>query len=199
MSKFLTPFKGWRVVSGTLQPDRTVLGYHQRDQDVRGHCYLRDCRRSCHVDHARLIEQGLGALRIDQVKRTMACGRIDGCNMEWTEDKRRESFSIGALVGRPAVALRIRCGKCNAAQEIAPEAMIRRLSAEGKGDRSTGFGDVAQLLTAPCKACGWSGWAVEVAWPDPATIGGRRKIQEAEAKARAVAAGSGLPKDPLAF
>lgn len=185
------PPPGWTIASGVLTPDRTVRGYLAREQDVKGRCYQRDCRRTCHVDHARLHEQGLGALKIQQVKQLLRCARLDTCALEFHEDLNAESLKLRNLTGRAAVSLRILCQGCGASRTVSPKAMVARLKSEGKGDETTETRDLAGLLSAPCKACGKVTWAVDVLWPNPATIGGRRQIDAAMAGTRA--------KDPLEF
>ena len=186
-----SPPPGWTIANGILTPDRSVRGYLARDQDVKGRCAQRDCRRTCHVDHARLHEQGLGALKIDQVKRLLRCARLDTCALEFHEDLTAESLKLGDLTRRPAVSLRILCRGCGASRAVSPRAMIAKLTSTGKGDGATETRDIARLLTAPCKACGKVTWAVDVLWPDPKTIGGKRQIHAATVGT--------LPKDGLEF
>lgn len=170
---------GWHIASGILQVDRTIRGYCARRQDVVGRCFARDCRRTLRLDINRIVGDGLGALRIDQVKALYRCGRLDGCSMAYQDDLKAESLKLGALCRRPAVAVALRCGACKAILKIAPEHMIARLQAEGKGGSDTEVRDLAALLSGPCKACGKVAWDVQVAWPDPNTWGGRRTIDQA--------------------
>lgn len=191
-SKSHTPPPGWTLASGMLQPDRSIAGYALRGQDVNGRCYQRDCRRSCHIDHKRIIERGLGALQIEQVKRTFRCSRLDHCAIEWHEDLKAESVQLGFLAGRAAVVLVIRCAGCGASLEVPPEAMIARLVADKRGGATTRTHELPDLLSGACKACGKTQWTVAVKWPDPNTWGGQRAIDLA---ARTPAA----HKDPLEF
>jgi hypothetical protein len=185
------PPPGWTIASGVLTPDRTVRGYLAREQDVKGRCYQRDCRRTCHVDHARFHEQGLGALKIEQVKQLLRCARLDTCALEFREDLNAESLKLRNLTSRPAVSLRILCRGCGAIRSVSPAAMIARLKAQGKGDETTETRDLAGLLSASCKVCGKVTWAVDVLWPDPKTMGGQRQIHAATVGT--------LPKDGLEF
>lgn len=173
------PPRGWLVVAGTLSLDQSIAGYFARDHDVRGRCFTRDCRRHCHVDHARLVAAGLGALTIDQVKRSLACGRLDGCSMEWQDNPKRSSLPLIVLRGRLAVRIRIKCRMCGTMSQVTPEAMIARLQAEQKGSDKTLVSELAGLLSKPC-ACGKTAWAVDVAWPDPNTLGGRKALEQAQ-------------------
>lgn len=173
------PPKGWTILSGTLTLDKSIAGYFARDHDVRGRCYQRDCRRNCHIDHARLMEKGLGTLSIDQVKAMMKCHRLEGCGLEWQENPNRSTVPLLILRGRLAVKIRIKCRQCGGVSLVAPETMITRLQAEKKGDDRTLVSAIPGLLTKPC-ACGKTAWDVDVAWADPNTIGGRRQLEQAQ-------------------
>lgn len=186
-----SPPPGWTIAGGVLTPDRTVRGYLAREQDVKGRCAQRDCRRTCHVDHARLHEQGLGALKIQQVKHLLRCARLDTCALEFYEDLNAESLKLRNLTGRAAVSLRILCKGCGASRTVSPKAMVARLKGAGKGDETTETRDIPALLSASCKACGKVTWAVDVLWPDPKTMGGKRQIHAAQV--------GPLPKDGLEF
>ena len=186
------PPAGWHIASGILQVDRTVRGYYTRRQDVVGRCHTRDCRRTLHVDIKRLHADGLGALRIDQIKTLFRCGRLDGCSLDFHNDLKAESLKVSTLCRRPAVAIALRCVGCGVVLKIAPEHMIERLQAEGKGGGDTEVRDLAPLLSGPCRACGKAAWDVQVAWPDPETWGGQRTID----LARPTTSG---PIDPLDF
>ena len=186
------PPAGWQIASGILQADRTVRGYFTRHQAVSGRCHARDCRRTCHIDVDRLQADGLGALRMDQVKSLFRCARLDGCALVFHDDLKAESLKLSVLCGRPAVAIHLRCRGCKELLKIAPEHMIARLQAEGKGGGDTEVRDLVGLLTGACKACGKVAWDVQVAWPNPATWGGRRTIE----MARPTTTG---PIDPLEF
>jgi hypothetical protein len=186
------PPAGWLIASGILQADRTVRGYYTRHQAVAGRCHARDCRRTCHIDIDRLHADGLGSLRMEQVKALFRCQRLDGCALVFYDDMKAESLKLDKLCRRPAVALLLRCRECKELRRIAPETMIARLRAEGKGGGDTEVRDLAALLTGACKACGKVSWNVQVAWPDPETWGGRRMID----LARPTTTG---PIDPLEF
>lgn len=186
------PPVGWQIASGILQVDRTIRGYHTRHQGVVGRCHTRDCRRTLHLDIKRIHAEGLGALRIDQVKALFRCGRLDGCSLAFQDDLKGESLKLSALCRRPAVAIALRCDGCNLVLKIAPEHMIARLREEGKGGGDTEVRDLAGLFSGACKACGKAAWEVRVSWPDPDTFGGRRLID----LARPTTAG---PINPLDF
>jgi hypothetical protein len=186
------PPAGWLIASGILQVDRTVRGYYTRRQEVSGRCNLRDCRRTCHIDAARIHAQGLGSLRMEQVKAWFRCQRLDGCGLVFHDDQKAESLKLSALCRRPAVAIQLRCGECKFDLKIPPEQMIGRLQVEGKGGGETEVHDLPGLLTGACKGCGKVAWSVQVAWPDPHTWGGQRTID----LARPTETG---PVDPLDF
>jgi hypothetical protein len=186
------PPAGWLIASGILQADRTVRGYHTRRQGVSGRCHARDCRRTCHIDVARLHADGLGALRMDQVKALFRCGRLDGCALAFHDDLKAESLKLATLCRRTAVTVQLHCRACGARLKIAPEQMIVRLEAEAKGGADTEVRDLPGLLSGACKACGKTAWDVQVAWPNPETWGGRRMID----MARPTTSG---PIDPLEF
>lgn len=176
MHRDLKPPTGWKIIAGTLALDQTISGYLARDHDVRGRCYQRDCRRNCHIDHARIVEHGLGALKIDQVKTAMRCARLEGCGIEWLENPNRATLPLMVLRGRVAVKVRIVCRGCATVSLVSPETMIARLKAEGLGDDSTTIAAIPGLLKKVC-ACGKTAWEVNVAWPDPNSYGGRSTIE----------------------
>lgn len=186
------PPAGWLIASGILQADRSVRGYYTRRQDVSGRCHTRDCRRTCSIDIKRLHADGLGSLRMDQVKSLLKCGRLDGCSMVFHDDLKAESLKLSSLCRRQAVTVQLRCRACGGLLKVAPEHMIQRLQSEGKGGGDTEVRDLAGLLSGACKTCGKTGWDVQVAWPDPQTWGGRRTID----LARPTTSG---PIDPLDF
>lgn len=186
------PPNGWLISSGILAPDRTVRGYHARRQGVSGRCHARDCRRTCHIDIERLQKDGLGALRMEQIKALFCCQRLDGCALVFYDDLKSESLKVSTLCRRAAVTIQLRCRACKVVLNIAPEQMIARLQAEGKGGGDTEVRDLPGLLTGACKACGKIAWDAQVAWPNPETWGGRRMID----LARPTVSG---PVDPLDF
>lgn len=181
MARYPKPPAGWIVVSGTLQMDRSIAGHLVRDHDVRGRCYMRDCKRSCHIDHRGLVERGLGVLTVDQVKKTMVCSRLDGCGLYFTGDPSRESLPLAALTGRLAVKVRVLCRSCGKGSAVTPETMVQRLKKMGKGDEMTRTSEIASHFTKACD-CGKTHWQVDVQWPDPNTMGGRRALEQAEAE-----------------
>lgn len=186
------PPKGWFIASGVLQVDRTVTGYCTRRQDVVGRCWARDCRRTLNLDLARILRDGLGALRITQVKDLYRCSRLDGCSLAFTDDLKAESLKLSVLCRRPAVTIQLRCDACKAQLRISPEHMIARLKADGRGGEDTEVRDLKPLLTGACKACGKVAWDVQVSWPDPNTYGGSRMIDMAKPTTTG-------PIDPLDF
>ena len=95
-----TPPEGWTAVYGLLEWTTTVAGYAARGDAVKGRCHLRDCRRTCQIDMARLVEGGSGGCRSRRSS--------DGCDAAGRRDARwngsrsgRSAFgSTGCWAGR---------------------------------------------------------------------------------------------------
>jgi hypothetical protein len=161
-----TPPEGWTAIYGLLQPTTTIAGYAARGDEVKGRCHQRDCRRTCHIDMPRLVESGFGRVPIEAVKRLLRCSRIDGCAMDWFEE-RPIGFRLDWLLGRPHVAIRFMCVGCKFHRTALPDRVVAKLQA--KGPSASNDATVEKLAKMPmeaCKNCGKNNWRVDVLWPD---------------------------------
>lgn len=160
------PPAGWLIAhGGEFSPDLTVAGYFARRREVRGLCRQRDCRRSCDIDCERLTHQGLGALRVHELKPLFKCGRLGGCALEFHEQYGIE-LSLSMLAKLEPVYLRITCAKCRKPRLARPAAVIARLIAEGTGGHDTPLEKLAGLIRGPCPACETKRWEVAAFWLD---------------------------------
>lgn len=160
------PPAGWVIAhGGELSPDQTVAGYFARRREVRGVCRQRDCRRSCEIDFARLTQQGLGALRVHELKPLFKCGRLGGCALEFHEQY-GHVLTLSSLARLDNVYLRISCAKCRKPKLARPAAVVARLLAEGTGGHETPLEQVAGLIRGPCPACQAKRWEVAAFWLD---------------------------------
>ncbi len=165
---------GWLAQDGLLQPDRSIAGYLARGQEVSGRCHLRDCRRTCLIDTARLTAQGFGRLPIEAVKRWMRCARMEGCALDFHEET-SGGLPIDSLRGRARVAIRFKCTACGFHRTALPDQILAKLRAMGgTASHDATVQKVAGLAKEPCKSCGKTDWRVDVLWPDPNSEGGRR-------------------------
>ena len=160
------PPPGWVIAhGGELSPDLTVAGYFARRREVRGVCRQRDCRRSCDIDVARLTQQGLGALRVHELKPLFKCGRLGGCALEFHE-KYGQELALSVLARLDAVYLRIACAKCRKPRLARPREVIARLVAEGTGGPDTQLEALAGAIRGACPSCQTKGWEVTAFWLD---------------------------------
>jgi hypothetical protein len=150
---------------GELSPDLTVAGYLARRREVRGVCRQRDCRRSCEIDCARLAQQGLGALRVHELKPLFKCARLGGCALEFHEQYGHE-LTLAVLARLERVHLRISCAKCRKPKLVRPAAVVARLIEEGTGGHDTPLEKLAGLIRGACPACQTKRWEVAAFWLD---------------------------------
>lgn len=171
------PPEGWTAFNGVLRPDRTVDGYVARLQEVRGHCYFRECKRSCRFELQRMQAAGWGRIDIGLIQKFYRCQRPDGCGLEYSEEPRTGSLPLRALLGRSHVSAKIACESCKFFRRVSIEGLIKKLRAEGVGDEATSFTEVAPLIKGACK-CGRKSWKVEILWPNTDTLGWRQGLRD---------------------
>jgi hypothetical protein len=177
------PPDGWTAIYGLLERTTTVAGYAARGDEVKGRCHLRDCRRICHIDMPRLVEGGYGRVPVESLKRLARCSRIEGCAIDWFEE-RPIGFRLSWLLGRPYVSIRFQCEACKFHRTALPDQVLAKLRAKGPGAADDATVDtLAKLPMGPCKACGKTRWKIEVLWPNVNSAGYRaaqaRKEREA--------------------
>ena len=167
------PPDGWLALDGLLVPSATVAGYAARGDEVKGRCHLRDCRRTCHIDMPRLVEGGYGRLPVEALKRLARCGRIEGCAIDWFEE-RPIGFRLSWLIGRPHVSIRFMCKTCKFHRTTLPDRVLAKLREKGPGvaDDAT-VQKLAKLPMEACKNCGKKDWRVDVLWPNVNSAGYR--------------------------
>lgn len=158
---------GWTISpSGRVSPDTSVAGYAARHVEVAGRCYQRDCRRTCSIDTKDLVSRGLGRLAVSDLRRTLLCGRLGGCGMDFSETER---FPLRLQsVGREGFALEIRCRTCRKSHVSGVAAIAAKLAKEGAGGGDTPLAQVSAAIKGPC-GCGAKSWEVELLFCDPAS------------------------------
>lgn len=161
------PPPGWTVANGQLEPDRTVSGYLARGCEVRGRCHLRDCRRTCHLDFARMVQLGQGKLSVRDLLPTFKCVRLGGCALDFHEEGGMEP-TLGSLQHRGHAAIRFGCLGCRRAVVVRPAQVLAKLTATGAKDPyDTPLSKVGGYVTRPCPHCKGRRWNVDVLWHDP--------------------------------
>jgi hypothetical protein len=157
------PPPGWLVMDKQLAVDGSVAGYLARGRDVIGRCYQQDCRRRCDLPLEKLVSRRLGSLRVSDLKPLLRCSRLGGCSLDITESGGRE-VTLGSLVGRPYVGVRIACSHCQKATIAKPETVIARLTKEGLGGGEMPVDTLAAVIRRPCSGCKHRSWVVSVLW-----------------------------------
>jgi|GEM_PF-4531294 len=112
------------------------------------------------------MQQGLGALRVHELKPLFKCGRLGGCALEFHEQY-GHVLTLSSLARSPSVHLRIVCAKCRKPKLAKPAAVIARLTAEGTGGHETPLDQLAALIRGPCPSCQAKRWEVAAFWLDP--------------------------------
>lgn len=163
------PPPGWTIDSGRLAEDPRVAGYIARNCAVRGHCHLRDCRRSVHLALDQMAKDGQALLPMRQVLQTLRCNRLSGCAIAWTEDPSLTP-TLGMIVHREHVAIEVRCiGPCKSPAFVTTVgAFIARLQAARTGGPDTPLNKLVEAIPEPCGACkNPAFWRADVLWYDP--------------------------------
>jgi ribosomal protein S27AE len=150
---------GWRVEGAVLQADETIAGYAARDVDVRGTCYLRNCKRSYWFDWTEWLALGMAQVPLRRIQEMLRCHRLTGCNLHFQEQGGRE-LTLG-LLNRDGVLIRIACGKCGSFRLVRPASLIRRLKADQRGGDATLLAEVAVASNKPCGKCRATTWTAD--------------------------------------
>jgi hypothetical protein len=167
------PPEGWLALDGLLVRDATVNGYAARGDEVKGRCHQRDCRRTCQIDMARLVESGFGRLPVEAIKRWLRCSRPEGCALDFQEE-RPVGLRLKWLLGRAHVTVRFTCQACKFHRDALPDRVFAKIQAKGPGaaDDATVEG-LGKLPMEPCKNCGKRVWRIEVLWANVNSMGWR--------------------------
>lgn len=150
---------GWRIEGAVLKPDETVAGYMARDVDVRGRCYLRNCRRSYWFDYGEWIALGMGRVPLRRIQDTLRCHLLTGCNF-YFEEKGGAALTLRFL-DRDQMFVRIACARCHAFRLVRARTLIRKLETERRGGPETTLADLAGLPAKPCHKCKGAAWTVD--------------------------------------
>jgi hypothetical protein len=162
------PPPGWAIANGALAEIRSVVGYMQRDCQVRGNCSLRECRRSVFLEWPDLVRRGQALLQVQEVQDAFRCSRIGRCAITWIEEPTRK-VTLGDLAGRDHIAVQLRCigPKCGSAHVTTVATMIARLRAQGAGGPETDAMRLSDSIPSPCSKCGGRFWRTEILWHNP--------------------------------
>ncbi len=165
---FEDPLKGWVSLSGILQPGGSVADYAIRLQRVLGSCHDEFCRRRVTIDCTELRRKGLGQVMMYQVKKLAVCNHIDGCTLQFHDEKPDNPLTLRHLLGRSNVRLRVACqGKdCKHFRIWRVEEMIAGLKEHDRGGDYTDVTALGGLLKAPCPTCKGERWRVEILMAD---------------------------------
>ena len=154
LSQWLVP--GWQVDRTRLQivTINTVLGFHQRKQQVLLRCRKRDCHRRVEVDLRSAIEGGHADKSLKELIDILRCGHWAGCELEEVSAIYPEGVPLVAYVDRREVLIAVTCEHCGARVILPPRQMIARLKQAGRGDGSTGILKLGSVVRGPCRKCG---------------------------------------------
>lgn len=173
LQPFLVP--GWQIDAGRFEivEVKTVLGYHQRGQEMLLRCQRTDCRRRIEIDFRAAVHAGLGDLH-----HLLRCHHWSGCRLEEVSATYPKGVPLVGYLKHRDVLIAIICTFCEARLLLPPQEVIRKLEAAGRGDGSTGVLELARAIRGPCRKCGLRRFECEVLW----------------SKARVPAAASGTPR-----
>lgn len=163
------PPPGWTIESGHLAEDPRVVGYIQRNCQVRGHCQQRECRRSVYLALDQMQKDGQGLLPMRQVLHTLRCNKLNGCAISWTEEPTLKP-TLGMIAHRDHIAIEVRCiGPCKTPPFVTTvAAFIARLQVAQTGGPDTLVANLDQAIPEPCGKCKDTRfWRASVLWYDP--------------------------------
>jgi hypothetical protein len=160
-------------MDGVLQPSERVSGYAVRHQTVRGICRGKECTRRVELDPKSLCGEGLGSLTMRQVQAFWRCQRIDGCKLDFHNEKPLNPLLLGQFVGRANVRVRVRCrgDRCKFHRLWRVDEMIAGLEKRGHGSSRTEVEALGAMMTTPCPLCKKASWTAEILWINTDTMG----------------------------
>ncbi len=155
---------GWQIDRARVRivEERTVLGFHQRGQQMLLRCRRDDCRRRAEIDFHRAVLAGHGGRPVADVVAMLRCRHWDGCRLEEASAIYPEGVPLVGFLQDANVLIAIACAGCDVRLLLPPELVIQRLKAAGRGDGSTGLHRVATAVRGPCRRCGGRRFSVDV-------------------------------------
>ena len=92
------------------------------------------------------------------------CHRIDGCGLQFHNEKALFPLRLEHLRGRPNVRVRLSCRgeRCKFFRVWRVEEMIVGLQKHGQGDERTDLDTLGAKMTAPCPICKKANWTADV-------------------------------------
>lgn len=164
LQPFLVP--GWQIDPGRLEivEVKTVLGYHQRGQEMLLRCQRTDCRRRIEIDFRAAVHAGLGDRPVFHLHHLLRCHHWSGCRLEEVSATYSKGVPLVGYLKHRDVLIAIICTSCKARLLLPPQEVIKRLKAAGRGDGSTGVLELARAIRGPCRKCGLRRFECEVLW-----------------------------------
>jgi hypothetical protein len=164
----LRPFvvAGWQIDPSKFQivEIKTVLGYHQRGQEMLLRCQRTDCRRRIEIDFRAAVHAGLGDRPVFHLHHLLRCHHWSGCRLEEISATYPKGVPLVGYLQHPDVLIAILCTHCEARLLLPPKQVIARLKAAGRGDGSTGILELARVIRGPCRKCGVRRFECQVIW-----------------------------------
>ena len=175
MARPNVPPPGYVACNGTVAPGGCVADYAARRQVVKAGCRTRGCNRHITLDPEVLSRDGMGALAMRKIQQLWKCNRIDGCGLEFHNERPGVPLMLGHFVGLPHVRIRLRCREaaCEFARVYPVEALIKGLAARKQGDERTEIEVLPGKMTSACPVCKKANWTADVLWADTETLGWR--------------------------
>lgn len=147
---------GWQINPSDFRviATMTVLGFHQRGQEMLLKCRRRDCHRRVEIDFRAAIQAGRGGQSPQRLLHELRCGHWDGCKLEEVSATYPNGVPLVAYLNDKDVLIAILCEQCPARLLLPPTAVIERLRQAGRGDGSTGVLELGRKIRGPCRQCG---------------------------------------------
>ena len=171
----LTPLlvPGWQLDSGRLQivAVKTVLGFHQRGQQMLLRCRRTDCHRRVEIDFREAVQAGKGDWPPNHLLHVLRCGHWAGCKLQEVSATYPNGVPLVGLITKADVLIAIICESCAARLLLPPCAVIARLKQAKRGDGSTGVLELGKRVRGPCRKCGAGRFRSELVWSKAAGTG----------------------------
>jgi hypothetical protein len=161
---FLVP--GWQIDSdrGRIVEVPTVLGCHQRGQQVLLKCSRPDCRRRIELDLKAAVHAGLADRPIMHLHQLLKCNHWSGCELAQASAIYPNGVPLVAYLQHEDVLISVSCTGCTSRLLLPPSEVIRRLQASGRGDGATGVLELGKAVRGPCRKCGQARFESQVLW-----------------------------------
>lgn len=168
---------GWKTFDGVLTPRPEVAAYAARGQTVKGVCREKGCFRKVEISPRQLCGQGMGLIQMKKVQSLYRCSRLDGCGLQFHDEPLHPRLTLGMLMGKSHVRVRVRCaaGACKFLRVWTAEEIVASLAKKGKDGTGADIHTLGQLMTTPCKVCKKVNWNADVLWSDTTAMGWRQQ------------------------